>query len=164
MNDNNTLPTYTHQGYISRLWYNDKDRNRIYGSICRAESPDIVSVDTCFAGDTLEEVKERFISCVNRHIWIKNYKAKQTEWKSRTNFESIAAVYNILPKEFRKLIDDHKFDETFIDVVKGGAYEVPLYYVTKAWDFILNGSLCGCGFMIGPWHNADRRMERFYFR
>lgn len=155
MNDNNTLPTYTHQGYISRLWYNDKDRNRIYGSISRAESPDIVAVDTCFAGDTLEEVKERFISCVNRHIWIENYKAKQADWKSRTNFESIAVVYNILPKEFRRLIEEHKFDESFIGIVKGGAYEVPLYYVTKAWDFILNGSLCGYDFMIGPWHNAD---------
>lgn len=156
MAEDKTLPTLFHKGYVSRLWYNEKDRNRIYGSICKAETPDVVAVDTCFAGDNIDEVKERFIQCVERHINIANFKSSQSLWKSKSDYLTIAAVYNILPKVFRTRILEGNFDKSVIDNVKGGFYEVPLYFVTKAWDYILNGSLCGFGFSIGPWHNKDK--------
>ena len=62
---------------------------------------------------------------------------------------------NILPDEFKQRVTENKFDDTLLDIVQGGDYEVPLYYVTKAWDIILKGELYPIDFMIGPEEEED---------
>ena len=62
---------------------------------------------------------------------------------------------NILPDEFKQRVTENKFDDTLLDIVQGGDYEVPLYYVTKAWDIILKGELFPIDFMIGPEEDED---------
>lgn len=42
-----------------------------------------------------------------------------------------------------------------MEKVEGGDYAVPLYYVTKAWDNLLKGSLGSLSFMIGPEEDDD---------
>ena len=62
---------------------------------------------------------------------------------------------NILPDEFKQRVTENIFDVTLLDTVKGGDYEVPIYYVTKAWDIILKGELFPIDFMIGPEEDED---------
>ena len=85
----------------------------------------------------------------------KSFKERCKEWKSTTDFESVRCVFNILPDEFRKRVENNTFDKSLLTSVKGGDYEVPLYYVTKAWDVLLKGSLFPIDFMIGPEEDED---------
>ena len=64
--------------------------------------------------------------------------------------DSIKSVFNILPDLFRNLIESGQFDTGLIQSVPGGDYEVPLYYVTKAYDFLLRGSLGIHAWQYGP--------------
>lgn len=54
---------------------------------------------------------------------------------------SIGPVYDIRPDDFRKNIEDGLFDKNLLLKTKGGQYEVPLFFVTKAWDIIFKGEL-----------------------
>ena len=85
----------------------------------------------------------------------KSFKERCKEWKSTTDFERVRCVFNILPDEFRKRVENNTFDKSLLTSVKGGDYEVPLYYVTKAWDILLRGSLFPIDFMIGPEEELD---------
>lgn len=89
----------------------------------------------------------------------KSFKERCKEWKSTTDFESVRCVFNILPDEFRKRVENNTFDRSLLTSVKGGDYEVPLYYVTKAWDILLRGSLFPIDFMIGPEEELDCTQE-----
>lgn len=145
-NDISKLPIFKYRGYIGILHYGYED-NRIYGSIANEKTPECIS-ETCFAGDNLEEAEEWFQSSVRRAISVSEYKLKNENWKHSVDIQSISAAYNILPEVFLERINKGMFDESLLKSTVGGDYEVPLYYVTKAWDYILNGSLCGLSFMI----------------
>lgn len=144
------LPVLYYKGYLAYLFINSKDRNRIYGSIAKEGFPKDIIIHNSFAGNNIQEVKERFRNCVEQQINLKNYNEKNKQWKDKEDYKSIATVYNILPNKFKARLEASLFDKTLIEKVKGGFYEVPLYYVTKAWDCILKSNLCGYGFMAGP--------------
>lgn len=54
-----------------------------------------------------------------------------------------------------KRIREGLFDNTLLQGLEGGDYVVPIYYVTKAWDNLLKGSLGTISFMIGPEEDDD---------
>ena len=153
---NSELPILHHRGYIGILRINSKDRNRIYGSIAKEETPKVIILKDCYAGNNIEEVTEQFILFVNRDIDIAEYNERNREWRKHNDIKSIAAVYNILPKEFKTILESGIFDRNLLQKVEGGFYEVPLYYVTKAWDFILKSDMNGYEFMVGPYFGDEK--------
>ncbi len=152
------IPQLEYKGYKGLLRLNPKD-NRFWGKICTPESPDIPMDSWGFAADTLSEAQSLFESQVNRIISNKLFSAKCHEWKSKTDHESIRCVFNILPDDFKSRLDCGSFDTSLLTKVLGGDYEVPLYYITKAWDVILKGSLIPYDYMIGPEEDEDCTQE-----
>lgn len=148
------LPILEYKGYRAILTLNSKG-NRLWGKICAPENPSTPMDGWSFSGDDIKEAELFFRYQVNKIISHKEFKEKCDEWKSKTDYESIRCVMNILPEEFKLRVSENKFDKTLLDVVKGGYYEVPLYYVTKAWDIILKGELFPIDFMIGPEEEED---------
>lgn len=148
------LPQLEYKGYKAVLTLNPKD-NRLWGQICAPESPSTPMDSWGFAGDNINEVRERFCFQVEKIISHKEYRERCQEWKNKTDYESVRCVLNILPDEFKQRVTENKFDRTLLDAVKGGDYEVPLYYVTKAWDIILKGELFPIDFRIGPEEDKD---------
>ena len=69
---------------------------------------------------------------MEKNVSVKLFQERCQEWKRVTDFESVRCVFNILPEEFRKRVENNTFDRSLLVSVKGGDYEVPLYYVTKA--------------------------------
>lgn len=138
-----------YKGYKGILELSSKD-NRLLGKICTSENPSATIEMWKFAGDDIQEAEKIFCYQVEKIISHKEFKEKCHEWKSKTDYESIRCVMNILPDEFKQRVTENKFDVTLLDTVKGGDYEVPLYYVTKAWDIILKGELFPIDFKIGP--------------
>lgn len=148
------IPILEYKGYKALLTLNPKD-NRLWGKIYTPENPSMPMDSWGFAGDNIEEADEHFHSQVEKIISHKEFNEKCRIWKSKTDYESIRCVMNILPDEFKQRVTENKFDDTLLDIVKGGDYEVPLYYVTKAWDIILKGELFPIDFMIGPEEEED---------
>ncbi len=102
-----------------------------------------------FASDNYYEFKDHFESMVDEIISRKEWKRRNEEWKnSGIDISSIACVFDILPDKFRERIGNGKYDKTLNTKVNGGFYEVPLYYVTKAWDVLLKGDLCDCVYKV----------------
>lgn len=126
------LPLLKYRGYIGILKYGKKD-HRIYGSVVKEVEPQKIS-KCCFAGDNLSEAEKNFQDWVSTTISIHEYELRNDHWKQTVDSESISAVYNILPEVFLERINKGDFDENLLDATVGGEYEVPLYYVTKAWD------------------------------
>lgn len=143
-----------YKGYKAILTLNPKD-NRLWGQICTPENPSMPMDSWYFSGNNINEAQERFRYQVEKIISYKEFNKKCVEWKNRTDFESIRIVMNILPDEFKQRVTENKFDRALLDSVKGGDYEVPLYYVTKAWDIILKGELCPLDLKIGPEEDED---------
>lgn len=143
-----------YKGYTCAMYHNHDDRNRLYGKPCAPGSIKPLE-DWDFAADTIEEAKKRFETQVDKIINNENYKKKQLEWKTFADSQSIATVINILPDVFEKRIRQKEFDISLLTSVKGGDYEVPLYYVTKAWDVLLKGTLGFLSFLIGPEEDDD---------
>lgn len=84
-----------------------------------------------------------------------SFEDKQNAWNKRNDAVSIGCVFDILPEKFMERIEAGAFDKSLLVAVKGGDYEVPLYYVTKAWDVLLKNSLGVWSFMIGPEEDED---------
>lgn len=143
-----------YKGYKGILKLSSKD-NRLWGKICTPENPTTPIDGWGFAGDDIQEAEKIFRYQVEKIISQKKFNEKCHAWKSKTDFESIRCVMNILPDEFKQRVTENKFDDTLLDIVQGGDYEVPLYYVTKAWDIILKGELFPIDFMIGPEEDED---------
>lgn len=135
------LPTLAYKGHFGILKRNKRDRNRIYGFIVNANTPAKMIKNVGFAGNNIEEVSKRFMRAVNNNLDRLKYRRREAEWKKVSDWRTISLVYNILPDQFKKRIESKEFDATVIEKVSGGDYEVPLYYVTKAWDYILNSNL-----------------------
>lgn len=91
---------------------------------------------------------------------INDYRAKLELWKSTTDYKSVAAVLNILPDLFEKRIESGEFDKSLLNGVEGDYYVVPLYYVTKAWDNLLKGTIGSWSFMFGPEEDDDYSEKR----
>lgn len=148
------IPILEYKGYRAILTLNPRD-NRLWGKICTPENPSIPMDSWGFAGNNIEEAENTFHYQVEKIISHKLFKQKCLEWKSNTDLESVRFVMNILPDEFQRRVAEYKFDHSLLTSVKGGDYEVPLYYVTKAWDVILKGELFPIDFMIGPEEDED---------
>ena len=147
MKENITQLEY--KGYKALITLNPTD-NRFLGKICTPENP-LTPMDYWkFAGNDIEEARKRFHSQVEKILSYKYFEERRQEWKSNTDYKSVRCVMNILPNEFEQRIKDNMFDNSLLMPVKGGDYEVPLYYATKAWDVILKGELFPIDFMIGP--------------
>lgn len=149
------LPTLKYRGYLGILRLNNKDRNRVYGSIASIDKVNTIISKDCFAGDDIDSVNDAFHNVVNNLIENEKFKKEQVEWKACTDWQTVASVFNILPEKFRERVECKIIDPAIIERVKGSDYEVPLYFVTKAWDYVLSGSLCGFGFMIQPTPSID---------
>jgi hypothetical protein len=144
-----------YKGYTAVCTPNPKDKGRYYGWPCHPEHPNKPMKDWTFAGDTPEEAEKHFKSQVCKIIEYEEYRNKQKTWKDNTDWESIGAVFDILPDKFLERIEAETFDKHLLDEVRGGVYAVPLCYVTKAWDVLLKGSLESWSFMIGPEEDYD---------
>lgn len=148
------VPQLEYKGYKALLTLNPKD-NRLWGEICTPENP-LTPLDSWgFAADNIEEAQERFRIQVEKIISNELFFRRCREWQAVTDYESIRCVFNILPDEFSDRVINKQFDESLLNRVKGSDYEVPLYYVTKAWDVLLKGSLFPLDFMIGPEEDED---------
>ena len=149
------LPVLEYKGFKGLLEYNASDNSRIYGSICPPEEPGTPLDNWGFAQDNIEDATQLFKSQVEKIISYRAYKKDLTEWKRVTDYESVRCVVDILPDKFRQRVKDGIFDKSLLHGVKGGCYAPPLYYVTKAWDIILKGTLEPVDFMIGPEEDDD---------
>lgn len=79
------------------------------------------------------------------------YAARRRAWLAVTDHESVRAVVNVLPEEFRQRVESGTLDRSLLTKVNGGLYEVPLFYVTKAWDTLLTSDF----FLRRYLHDAD---------
>ena len=149
------LPVLEYKGFRGVLEVNKKDNGRIYGKVCPPESPDLPLEPWIYAGDTVKDAQKVFEHQVEKIILHREYAKKQTIWKDITDYESIRAVRNILPELFKQRVEDKTFDLSLLSAVPGGDYQVPLYYITKAWDILLKGSLEPMSFKIGPEEDYD---------
>lgn len=149
------LPVLEYKGFIGLLEYNASDNGRIYGTICPPEEPGTPLDNWGFAQDNIEDATQLFKSQVEKIISYRAYKKDLTEWKRVTDYESVRCVVDIVPDKFRQRVKDGIFDKSLLHGVKGGCYAPPLYYVTKAWDIILKGTLEPVDFMIGPEEEDD---------
>lgn len=160
---NDQLPVLKYRGYIGKLRINPKDNDRIYGSIAREDAPKKKIDGYGYAGDNVAEARERFKSCVDSCINAIEYKEKQRQFSQGCDTGFIASVINIMPGEFKRIVESGNYDRSLLEKVPCGDYEVPLYYVTKAWDFLLRGNMCGYEFMFGLWEEESVDDWRDYF-
>lgn len=148
-----------HRGYtcIAKLY---EDGRWGFGNSEDIEDADPDSpFDFFWFADNEEEAKQRFASSVNRMIEQQEYQKAEDIWKSSVDYKSVASVINILPNVFENRILSGQIDEALLNGVNGGDYVVPLFYITKAWDNLLKGTLGDIAFMIGPEEDDDYSEE-----
>lgn len=141
--------TFAYAGYTTTAKFEDWDF-RFWG--------DIISVGSegernrgSIAANNLQEYEERFKEVVDDLIYSDKRKAKNEEWqRSGVDVDSIIAVFHMHPDELRKRILNKQYDISLNTKVPRGDYEVPLYYVTKAWDYILKGDTGRFSFWLEP--------------
>lgn len=139
-----------YNGYFVILKISENDF-RYNGTFYDNENPEEEIEGWGVYADDAEEAQPIIKSCINSIISHKNYKIRNHQWiESDVDRESVGCVFDIMPEHFRQRISSGDFDKRLINSVPGGDYEVPLYYVTKAWDVLLNGELGHLAFMIGP--------------
>lgn len=100
------------------------------------------------ASDYESEFLSHARGTIRKILEYREYRRKNKEWKESNDIESIGCVFDIMPEVFKQRVLDGKFDTSLNDCVKGGDYEVPLPYVTKAWDYLLKGTLCANEFRV----------------
>ncbi len=157
---NTDLPNLEYKGYRAILEY-DAERNSYSAKICPPSNPTEPLESWGFGGRTQKELQEIFEDQVTKIISWESFQKKNKEWKSVTDYESIRTVFNILPDEFRKRVENNEFDKSLLQSVKGGDYEVPLYYVTKAYDVLLKSPLETIAYNIGLDEDEDCTEEEF---
>ena len=160
MNNNDKELRFEYKGYTAICTPNSKDRDCYYGRVCYPGHPEEPMNDSVFTGDTPKEAEERFKNLVDSIIEHVEFKAKQKAWEQENDVDSIGCVFDIMPDKFLERIEANIFDKNLLTSIKGADYEVPLYYVTKAWDVLLKGTLGSWSFMIGPEEDDDFSEER----
>ena len=163
MANEKVIAEFEYKGYKSEVWINHKDRNRYYGYIYTPDNPTqpyaIPDWGVMpYAGDNLEEARRRFEWQVEMLIEQEQERKRQEEWESVTDYISVSQVCAIHPRKFEQRIKEGKFDKNLLTAVKGGVYAVPIYYITKAWDVLLKGSLPNA-YMIGCEEDDDYTEE-----
>lgn len=143
-----------YKGYKGILTLNPKTNWYTINILAPDDSSESGESQVCLCND-IEKAEELFHSKVNMLISYKEFQEKCNEWKSKTDYESVRCVLDILPEEFEQRVNNKMFDNALLDAVRGGNYEVPLYYITKAWDIILKGKLEPIDFKIGPEEEED---------
>ena len=112
---------------------------RYYGSFFDGEGELIDGFG--IAADYESSFKNRAESTISRILEHKEFSRNNDEWHRNIDAESIGCVFDILPEAFRQRIIEGKYDTSLNEKVIGGDYEVPLPYVTKAWDKLLKDNL-----------------------
>ena len=146
------LPVLEYKGFRGVLEMNNA---RIHGRICTPEEPQTPSSNWGFTRDDIDSARKAFEDQVEEIIRNRQYNDAFSQWLKVTDYESIICVQDMLPDRFEKRVKEGKFDKSLLDGVKGGCYVVPLYYVTKAWETILKGSLEAMDYWIGPEEEDD---------
>lgn len=143
-----------YKGYTCLLSHS-KNSERLCGVIYAPGKTDVPIDDVQIAGKDISEINDRFVSKTESLIRHAEFQSNLERWKSEIDYLSVAAVMNILPDVFERRIKNGEFDNSLLQGVVGYDYVVPLYYVTKAWDVLLKGSLGACAFFIGPDEEDD---------
>lgn len=157
------IAEFEYKKYKSEVWINHKDRDRYYGNIYTpADYTKPYAIADWgimkYAGDSLEEAHKRFECQVEMLIEQEQERKRQEEWESVTDYISVGQVFAIKPRAFEQRVKEGKFDKNLLIAVKGGVYAVPIYYITKAWDVLLKGSLPNA-YMIGCEEEEDATEE-----
>lgn len=149
-----------YKGYRTELKYM-LGIGKLWGRIYSSETTRPIK-DYAFTAGNIGEAKQYFESLVESIIYLeylhkrcKTWNEIKEMWKKTNDYQSISCAFNILPDEFLQRIQDNNFDTTLLKKTRGGIYEVPLYYVTKAWDIILKGPLFPIDYKIGPEEEPD---------
>lgn len=143
-----------HRGYKC-IAKRNKDGRWFFGNGPDIERDNDSPFDFLSYANNEKEAKRIYASLVDNMIDRQEYHKEQKLWESKVDKASIVPVINILPELFNERIKAGKFDKSLLNGVEGGDYIVPLYYVTKAWDVLLKGSLGTIAFMIGPEEEDD---------
>lgn len=105
-----------------------------------------------YAGDNPEEAEHYFRVFASHAAYTKEYTRRNQEWqKSGVDTEGILDFISIRPDNLRKRIQSGEFDKKLLKNVDGMDFDVPIYYVTKAWELLFNHAefLDEYGFFIG---------------
>ena len=157
------IAEFEYKGYKSEVWINHKDRDRYYGNVYTPTdyTKPYAIADwgvMKYAGDSLEEARKQFEWQVEMLIEQEQERKRQEEWEQVTDYISVSQVCAIHPRKFEQRVKEGKFDKTLLTAVKGGVYAIPIYYITKAWDVLLKGSLPNA-YMIGCEEDDDYTEE-----
>lgn len=92
-----------------------------------------------YAGDNPEKAEHNFRVCASHAAYTKEYRRRNQEWrKSGVDTEGILDFFSIRPDNLRRRIQSGEFDKKLIKNVDGMDLDVPIYYVTKAWELLFN--------------------------
>ena len=157
------IAEFEYKEYKSEVWINHKDRDRYYGNVYTpADYTKPYAIADWgvmkYAGDSLEKARKQFEWQVEMLIEQEQERKRQEEWESVTDYISVGQVCAIHPRKFEQRVKEGKFDKNLLTAVKGGVYAVPIYYITKAWDVLLKGSLPNA-YMIGCEEDDDYTEE-----
>lgn len=130
---------YEYKGIICKCRVEESDL-RLYGEFYDSDKTVIQGYGIWADCDT--EFLDLAEVWIERIIANREYKRKNEEWKMNNDVESIGCVVHIMPEIFKQRIINGEYDKSLNNVVRGGDYEVPLPFVTKAWDYLLKGTLC----------------------
>lgn len=102
-----------------------------------------------YLGD-LEDAEIEFVNYVEESLNMQRYCGDTFAWERKNDFRSVSNVMSCQPDEFLRRIREDNFDKSLLVEVPGGDYEVPVWYATKAWDFILKGETNPFDYYLGP--------------
>ena len=149
---------FEYRGYKSEAYVNHKAHNRIHGNIYSPGKWDKPLNGWSYAANDVEDARKSFEKCVEELIEAEAESVRQQEWEQVTDHISVGQVFAIKPRAFEQRVKEGKFDKNLLIAVKGGVYAVPIYYITKAWDVLLKGSLPNA-YMIGCEEEEDATEE-----
>ena len=102
-----------------------------------------------YLGD-LEDAEIEFVNYVEESLNMQRYCGDTFAWERKNDFRSVSNVMACQPDEFLRRIREDNFDKSLLVEAPGGDYEVPVWYATKAWDFILKGETDSFDYYLGP--------------
>lgn len=130
------LPNLEYKGYKGVFRFISK-KEGFEGRIYPPSNPTEALEYPRFRGRSKKYLQKMFEDYVDKIIAEELLSKNNAEWLRVNDYLSVCYVYNVLPDEFRKRVENNEFDKTLLKSVKGWDYEVPLYYITKAYDVLL---------------------------